>query len=57
VFYGSVDRRRAKADALRDAKLNFLHRGGAYAKPEIWAAFVLNGDGDSPPVRYSPDGE
>jgi tetratricopeptide (TPR) repeat protein len=48
VFYGSLGQGRGKADALRDAKLNFLHRGGAYAKPEAWAAFVLNGDGDTP---------
>jgi CHAT domain-containing protein len=48
VFYGSLGQGRGKADALRDAKLDFLHRGGAYAQPKTWAAFVLNGDGDTP---------
>ncbi|HXA52435.1 MAG TPA: CHAT domain-containing protein, partial [Candidatus Acidoferrum sp.] len=48
VFYKSLGQRRSKSDALRDAKLSFLHRGGTYALPQTWAAFVLNGDGDTP---------
>jgi hypothetical protein len=34
VFYRSLGQGRGKADALRDAKLNSLHRGGAWAKPQ-----------------------
>jgi len=37
-----------KAEALRLTKLKFLHSESRLADPEVWAAFVLNGDGASP---------
>jgi tetratricopeptide (TPR) repeat protein len=48
VFYENLGQGRSKADSLRAAKLSFVQRGGAYALPQTWAAFVLNGEGDSP---------
>ncbi len=48
LFYAHLARGENKADALRGAKLSFLHSGGAMAAPQFWAAFVLNGDGQLP---------
>ncbi len=45
-FYTGLAKGTPKAEALRSAKLEFL-RNPASAHPAYWAAFVLNGDGDS----------
>ena len=45
-FYQQLKKGRPKADALREAKLDFL-RSPAASHPAHWAAFVLNGDGRS----------
>lgn len=37
-----------KAEALRRAKLQFLHSNSTLSSPRAWAAFVLNGDGWNP---------
>jgi len=52
VFYQHLGRGETKAQALRSAKLDFLRSGSDLALPKHWAAFVLNGDGQSsiPPV-------
>ena len=47
-FYGHLARGESKAEALRAAKLSFLHSGSKLALPRYWAAFVLNGDGQLP---------
>lgn len=38
----------SKAKALRLTKLKFAHSSGGLASPQLWAAFVLNGDGATP---------
>ena len=43
-FYYFLAQGEPKADALRSAKLRFLHSGSNLAMPRYWAAFVLNGD-------------
>jgi len=45
VFYRELGRGVGKAEALRRAKLSLLHRGGDFANPQYWAAFVFTGDG------------
>ncbi|MCU1232135.1 MAG: Tetratricopeptide 2 repeat protein, partial [Candidatus Solibacter sp.] len=52
LFYQRLSRGETKAEALRGAKLEFLHAGGEFALPRYWAAFLLNGDGQTaiPPV-------
>jgi CHAT domain-containing protein/Tfp pilus assembly protein PilF len=45
LFYRNLARGESKAEALRNAKLDFLHAGGELAQPQYWAAFVFNGDG------------
>ena len=45
-FYDRLSSGDSKADALRAAKLEFLKSNSA-SHPFYWAAFVLNGDGDS----------
>jgi len=50
-FYFELNRGNPKAEALRLAKLKFLHSGTALAEPRHWAAFVLNGDGRAPLSR------
>ena len=45
LFYRNLARGESKAEALRNAKLDFLRVGGELAQPQYWAAFVLNGDG------------
>jgi hypothetical protein len=44
----------SKAEALRLAKLEFLHSRSALSHPRYWAAFVLNGDGARPVPRFIP---
>jgi CHAT domain-containing protein len=41
-----------KAEALRLAKLKFLHSGTALNHPRYWAAFVLNGEGATAVPRF-----
>ncbi len=48
LFYAQLAHGAAKAEALRSAKLSFLRSGSELAQPRYWAAFVLNGDGQSP---------
>jgi CHAT domain-containing protein/lipopolysaccharide biosynthesis regulator YciM len=48
IFYAHLARGETKADALRAAKLSFLHSGSALSQPQFWAAFVLTGDGQAP---------
>jgi tetratricopeptide (TPR) repeat protein len=45
---------KTKAEALRLAKLEFLHSGTFLSHPRYWAAFVLNGDGAEPVPRFLP---
>jgi CHAT domain-containing protein/tetratricopeptide (TPR) repeat protein len=47
TFYLHLGRGEAKAEALRRAKLSFLRSPSSLALPVFWAAFVLNGDGES----------
>ena len=47
-YHYSLQKNQPKAEALRSAKLKFLHSGTALANPSHWAAFVLNGDGLNP---------
>lgn len=44
VYY-SLGHGAAKAEALRAAKIYFLHSNSTLSSPRYWAAFVLNGDG------------
>jgi CHAT domain-containing protein len=46
-YYFAVAKRMPKAQALRLAKLKFLHSNGTLQHPRHWAAFVLNGDGST----------
>lgn len=48
IFYDNLAHGEAKAEALRNAKLQFLRLGGPHAQPLYWSAFVLNGDGQEP---------
>jgi tetratricopeptide (TPR) repeat protein len=45
VFYHHLQRGASRAEALRQAKLRFLHNDGALSNPHYWAAFVLTGEG------------
>jgi CHAT domain-containing protein len=45
-FYAAMATGKSKAEALRAAKLDFLHAPSA-AHPAFWAAFVLNGESAS----------
>jgi CHAT domain-containing protein/tetratricopeptide (TPR) repeat protein len=44
----------SKSEALRSAKLQFLHSPSSSHDPRYWAAFVLNGDGWDACVRVIP---
>ncbi len=55
LFYSALSRGKTKAQALRIAKLAFLHSGTELADPKYWAAFILTGDG-ADPVPLSPPG-
>lgn len=46
-FYSGLAAGQTKASALRNAKLAFRN-SRAYSHPAYWAAFVLNGDGETP---------
>ncbi len=47
-YYLALSEHQPKAEALRLAKLKFLHSGSRVSDPRVWAAFVLNGDGATP---------
>jgi CHAT domain-containing protein len=44
-YYYALVQRQPKAEALRSAKLKFLHSQTELANPAHWAAFVIHGDG------------
>jgi CHAT domain-containing protein len=48
-YYFALNKHLPKAEALRQAKLRFLHSGNYV--PVAWAAFVLNGEGLAPLPR------
>jgi CHAT domain-containing protein/tetratricopeptide (TPR) repeat protein len=50
-YYFALERHLPRAEALRRAKLKFLHSQSALRDPQYWAAFVLNGDGIQPLPR------
>jgi tetratricopeptide (TPR) repeat protein len=47
-YFLALNEHKPKAEALRLAKLRFLHSNSKVADPRAWAAFVLNGDGATP---------
>jgi CHAT domain-containing protein/tetratricopeptide (TPR) repeat protein len=51
-YYFLLKKHKSKAEALRLAKLEFLHSGGELSHPRYWAAFVLNGEGAEPVPRF-----
>jgi CHAT domain len=51
-YYFLLKKHHTKAEALRLTKLEFLRSGTELSHPRYWAAFVLNGDGDSPVPRF-----
>jgi len=51
-YYFLLTQNKPKAEALRLAKLQFLHSGTALSHPNYWAAFVLNGEGSEPAPRF-----
>lgn len=48
AFYAALASGGSKAEALRRAKLAMIARGGTYAHPGYWAAFLLMGEGHGP---------
>ena len=53
-YYFLLKKHKSKAEALRLAKLEFLHSGTELSHPRYWAAFVLNGEGSEPVPRFIP---
>jgi CHAT domain-containing protein/Flp pilus assembly protein TadD len=53
-YYFLLKKHESKAEALRLAKLEFLHSGGELSHPKYWAAFVLNGEGSESAPRFIP---
>lgn len=53
-YYFLLKKHQSKAEALRLAKLEFLHSGTELSHPLYWAAFVLNGEGAEPVPRFIP---
>lgn len=53
-YYFLLKQHKSKAEALRLAKLEFLHSGTELSHPRYWAAFVLNGEGAEPVPRFIP---
>ena len=51
VFYHHLQRGEPRDEALRQAKLRFLHSGNELADPRYWAAFVLTGEAMEPVPR------
>jgi CHAT domain-containing protein/Tfp pilus assembly protein PilF len=50
-YYFALKENKPKAEALRLAKLKFLHSNSNLSDPSVWAAFVLDGDGLAPVPR------
>jgi len=55
-YFHALRRHETKSEALRAAKLAFLHSDNALANPAHWAGFVLNGDGLQPLPYFLPWG-
>ena len=53
-FYRRLARGEPAAQALREAKLDFVHSNGPLAHPRYWSAFVLNGDPQTALPRAVP---
>jgi CHAT domain-containing protein/tetratricopeptide (TPR) repeat protein len=53
-FYYSLSRGQGKSEALRSAKLEFLHSGSRLANPRYWGAFVVTGSGLRPLTTVLP---
>ncbi|HLY97507.1 MAG TPA: CHAT domain-containing protein [Candidatus Angelobacter sp.] len=53
-YFFLLKKHKPKAEALRLAKLEFLHSGTALSHPRYWAAFVLNGEGAEPVPEFIP---
>ena len=53
-YYFLLKKHESKAEALRQAKLEFLHSGSEMSHPRYWAAFVLNGEGEEAVPRFIP---
>lgn len=53
-YFFLLKRHKSKAEALRLAKLEFLHSGTGLSHPRYWAAFVLTGEGDKTIPTYLP---
>jgi hypothetical protein len=53
-MYYYLSRGQSKAEALRSAKLRFLHSNSLLNQPRHWAAFVLTGDGWDACARAVP---
>jgi tetratricopeptide (TPR) repeat protein len=53
-FYYFLSKHQSKSEALRSAKLTFLHSGTGLASPQYWAAFVLTGNGSASLPRVVP---
>jgi CHAT domain-containing protein/Flp pilus assembly protein TadD len=49
--YFLLQKNESKAEALRLAKLKFIHSESRFNHPAVWAAFVLNGEGLTPVPR------
>jgi hypothetical protein len=47
-FYFFLAQGQTKSEALRSAKLQFLHSQSSLSHPQYWAAFVLTGEGFAP---------
>jgi CHAT domain-containing protein len=54
IFYVGLAGGLAPDQALRVAQLQMIRAGGADARPDVWAAFVLTGDGSEPVLRAEP---
>jgi tetratricopeptide (TPR) repeat protein len=50
-YYFLLQKNETKAQALRLAKLKFIHSESRFSDPAVWAAFVLNGEGLAPIPR------
>jgi hypothetical protein len=53
-FYVSANSGRGTAEALREAKLTFLHSGLAWTHPYYWAGYMLTGRGREALPRVVP---
>jgi len=51
-YYFALQKHQSKAEALRAAKLKFLHSQTEIGNPAHWAAFVITGDGTNPLPRF-----